>query len=73
MNANTERTIYRILDDEFTANGHTVVMIAHRLAGLEQYLVDGRDQAIVLADGRIQEVITDLKIEKWECLVGSME
>ena len=54
----TESTIYQIVDEEFTQNGHTVIIIAHRLGNL--HLKFGRDAITFMADGRLQEVRRDL-------------
>jgi len=54
----TESTIYRIVDEEFTQKGHTVIIIAHRLGNLHTKV--GRDAVAFMADGKLQEVRTDL-------------
>lgn len=54
----TESTIYRIVDEEFTQKGHTVIIIAHRLGNL--YTKVGRDAVAFMADGKLQEVRRDL-------------
>jgi ATP-binding cassette, subfamily C (CFTR/MRP), member 1 len=55
----TESTIYRIVDEEFTQKGHTVIIIAHRLGTLHTRV--GRDAVAFMADGRLQEVRSDLE------------
>ncbi|KAI1756695.1 putative ABC transporter [Xylaria castorea] len=57
----TESTIYRIIDEEFTTKGHTVIIVAHRLGALEKYMKTGRDAVAVMADGRLQDVSLDLE------------
>lgn len=57
----TENTIHRIIDDEFTEKGHTVIIVAHRLGALETYTKTGRDFVALMADGRLQEVIEILE------------
>lgn len=54
----TESAIYRIIDEEFTQKGHTVIIIAHRLSALHTKV--GRDAVVFMADGRLQEVRRDL-------------
>jgi ABC-type multidrug transport system fused ATPase/permease subunit len=54
----TGSTIYRIVDEEFTQKGHTVIIIAHRLGNLHTKV--GRDAVAFMADGRLQEVRRDL-------------
>ena len=68
----TESTIYRIIDDEFTEKGHTVIIVAHRLAVLKEHTKIGRNVVVLMADGRLQEVIEDLKTATFQRL-GQME
>lgn len=56
----TESTIHRIIDDEFTEKGHTVIIVAHRLGAMEKHTKIGRDALALMADGQLQEVIEDL-------------
>ncbi|KAI0129811.1 putative ABC transporter [Xylariales sp. AK1849] len=56
----TESSIYRIINDEFTEKGHTVIIVAHRLSVLKEYTKVGRDAVVLMADGRLQRVIKDL-------------
>jgi ATP-binding cassette subfamily C (CFTR/MRP) protein 1 len=53
----TESTIYRIVDEEFTQKGHTVIIIAHRLGTLHTKF--GRDAVAFMADGSLQEIRRD--------------
>ncbi|KAG2005232.1 hypothetical protein GB937_008929 [Aspergillus fischeri] len=56
----TGSTVHRIIDDEFTEKGHTVIIVAHRLGTLEKHMKAGRDAVTMMADGRLEEVIDDL-------------
>ena len=56
----TESIIHGIIDDEFTQKGHTVICVAHRIEVLAKHTELGRDVVVLLGDGRLQEVITDL-------------
>ncbi|KAJ8063871.1 hypothetical protein OCU04_007725 [Sclerotinia nivalis] len=56
----TESTIHDIIDDEFTRKGHTVICVAHRIDVLAKHTEPGRDVVVLLGNGRLQEVITDL-------------
>jgi ABC-type multidrug transport system fused ATPase/permease subunit len=58
LDVDTESTIYRVVDDEFTQKGHTVIIIAHRLGTL--YTKVGRDAVAYMADGRLQELQRDM-------------
>ncbi|KAE8556867.1 hypothetical protein EYB25_001573 [Talaromyces marneffei] len=57
LDADTEATVYQIVGSEFTKNGHTVIIVAHRLVALETYMESGRDAVALIADGRLHEVI----------------
>ncbi|KAI1820889.1 putative ABC transporter [Xylaria intraflava] len=61
LDSETESAIYRIIDDEFTEKGHTVIIVAHRLGALAERTVAGRDAVALMADGRLLEVIQDLQ------------
>lgn len=62
VDAETESTIHRIIDGEFTANGHTVITIAHKLGNLENYMRSGRDLLVMLADGRLLETVDNFDV-----------
>lgn len=68
----TESIIHGIIDDEFTEKGHTVIWVAHRIGLLANHTVPGRDVIVLLGDGRLQEVITDLSQMAFEKL-GRLE
>ncbi len=55
----TESAIHDIIDEEFTRNGHTVIVIAHRLRVLSEHARPGQDVVVQLRDGRIQDIETD--------------
>jgi ATP-binding cassette, subfamily C (CFTR/MRP), member 1 len=56
----TESTIHEVINEEFTNNGLTVIIVAHRLSVLVDHAKPGKDIIVWLGDGRIQEVITDV-------------
>lgn len=56
----TESTIHRIVDEEFTDRGHTVIIVAHRLGALDEHMKTGRGALALMAHGQLQEVIEDL-------------
>ena len=64
----TESIIYRIIDDEFTAKGHTVIIVAHRLGVLEKHIQVGRDAVALMGDGRLLRTIETLNAETIEQL-----
>jgi len=61
LDSDTESTIYRIIDNEFTEQGHTIIIVAHRLSVLKGHTKTGRDAVALMADGALQEVIQDFK------------
>ncbi|KAI0555381.1 putative ABC transporter [Xylaria curta] len=62
LDSATESTIYRIIDEEFTAKGHTVIIVAHKLGALEKFMKTGRDAVAVMSDGRLQDVSLDMEV-----------
>jgi ATP-binding cassette subfamily C (CFTR/MRP) protein 1 len=64
----TESTIHEIIDEEFTGNGHTVIIVAHRLGLLSERAKPGRDVLVVMEDGRLLEVITDVSTTMFKAL-----
>lgn len=66
LDSATEETIHRIIDEEFTKRGHTVVVVAHRVGVMNEYTEAGRDMVVVLGDGRLQEIVTDLRPNMFE-------
>ncbi|KAI1293173.1 putative ABC transporter [Xylaria venustula] len=72
LDPETESIIYRIIDDEFTRNGHTVIVVAHRLGTLQEHTVVGRDAVALMGDGKLVEHIQDLQPETFR-RIGRME
>ncbi|KAI0814233.1 putative ABC transporter [Xylaria sp. FL0064] len=68
----TESIMYRIIDDEFTQKGHTVIVVAHRLGALQENTVIGRDAVALMEDGKLLEVIRDLRPETLQ-RIGQVE
>ena len=61
LDTTTEVTINRIINDEFTEQGHTVIIVAHRLGAFQEHTETRRDAVALLADGELREVIRDLE------------
>ncbi|TVY42741.1 ABC transporter [Lachnellula subtilissima] len=61
LDSDTESIIHRVIDEEFTGNGHTVIIVAHRLSVLNEHTKTGRDAVAFMGNGRLMEVITDLQ------------
>lgn len=56
----TESIIHGIIDEEFTAKGHTTIIVAHNLSILMEHINPETDVVVVMKDGRLQEIITDV-------------
>lgn len=52
----TENKIYDIIREEFVHNGHTVVMVTHKLDAVRGMLREGKDVVVRMAEGRIESV-----------------
>jgi ABC-type multidrug transport system fused ATPase/permease subunit len=53
MDSGTENAVLDTIESEFVENGHTVIIVSHRLGGLEGRLRPGVDSVAVLRDGRL--------------------
>ncbi|EED19895.1 multidrug resistance protein, putative [Talaromyces stipitatus ATCC 10500] len=62
LDIETESTVYRIVDSEFTKHGHTVIVVAHRVGALEEYFETGRDAVALIVDGRLQGIMDKIKL-----------
>ncbi|KAI1347264.1 putative ABC transporter [Xylaria sp. FL0043] len=72
LDSATESIMYRIINDEFTQKGHTVIIVAHRLGALQENTVIGRDAVALMEDGKLLEVIRDLRPETFQ-RIGQVE
>ncbi|TVY43016.1 ABC transporter [Lachnellula occidentalis] len=68
LDSDTETIIHRVIDEEFTGNGHTVIIVAHRLSVLNEHTETGRDVVALMGDGRVLEIITDLQPSTFKLL-----
>ncbi|TDZ21488.1 ABC transporter atnG [Colletotrichum orbiculare MAFF 240422] len=55
LDLENEATIRRIIHEEFTDKGHTVIAITHRLSGVSETLRSDKDIAVLLSDGRVEK------------------
>ncbi|OAR05734.1 hypothetical protein LLEC1_03461 [Akanthomyces lecanii] len=53
MDSATETKVYDVVENEFVSEGHTVIIVSHRLGGLLGRLREGVDAVAVLKDGRL--------------------
>jgi ATP-binding cassette subfamily C (CFTR/MRP) protein 1 len=53
-----EELVCDIIEQEFAANGHTVLVVTHKLGALGRRLRGGRDVVVWMANGKIEEVET---------------
>ncbi|KAF4922595.1 ABC transporter atnG [Colletotrichum viniferum] len=56
LDPETEAAMGRIIHEEFTAQGHTVIAISHRLGGLAENMREGQDAVALLSNGRIEKI-----------------
>ncbi|KAF3807888.1 ABC transporter FUM19 [Colletotrichum gloeosporioides] len=56
LDPETEAAMGRIIHEEFTAQGHTVMAISHRLGGLAENMREGQDAVALLSNGRIEKI-----------------
>lgn len=56
LDPDTELAIQEIMHDEFTRNGHTVVVVAHRRSILSKGQGNGVDTLALIQNGRIKKV-----------------
>ncbi|KAH9998079.1 P-loop containing nucleoside triphosphate hydrolase protein [Xylariaceae sp. FL0662B] len=59
LDADTESIIYDLIEQEFTAKGHTVIIVAHRVGILSGRSRPGRDLVLWIRDGRLEDVVSD--------------
>jgi ABC-type multidrug transport system fused ATPase/permease subunit len=53
LDASTESAMHRIVEDEFAAKRHTVILVSHRLGQLSEFARPGRDLVVCMRDGRL--------------------
>ncbi|KAF4853365.1 ABC transporter atnG [Colletotrichum siamense] len=56
LDPDTETAMSRVIHEEFTAKGHTVIAISHRLGGLGENMREGQDAVALLSNGRIDKI-----------------
>ncbi|KAK4233232.1 P-loop containing nucleoside triphosphate hydrolase protein [Achaetomium macrosporum] len=61
LDASAESAVHRIVESEFVANGHTVIMVSHRLGLLSEFARPGRDIVVRMRDGRLDSAVSTLK------------
>lgn len=52
----TEDKIYRIVQREFVIDGHTIVMVTHKLAGIKGRLRAGQDKIVWMREGAVERI-----------------
>jgi ABC-type multidrug transport system fused ATPase/permease subunit len=57
IDSETEETVHSIVESEFSANGHTVIIITHKVGMVLRHLVAQRDIVVRLGDGEVLEVV----------------
>ncbi|KAK0641279.1 ABC transporter type 1, transmembrane domain-containing protein [Cercophora newfieldiana] len=66
LDAAAEDTVHRIIDEEFSGRGHTVIMVSHRIGGLFRGSRPERDVVVWMEDGRVREVVRGLAAAMWD-------
>ncbi len=61
LDQSTESVIYKIVEDEFAAKGHTIIMVSHRMEQLSLFSQPGRDFVVRMRDGRLDSVVDSLE------------
>lgn len=56
LDRQTESVIHKLIDEEFVANGHTVLMVTHRPDMVAGRMREGIDLFVYMKDGRIEKV-----------------
>lgn len=64
LDSETESTIYDVIEDEFVAQGYTVIIVSHRLGGLVNRLRPGQDAVAVLENGSMTVETNFNRIQK---------
>jgi ABC-type multidrug transport system fused ATPase/permease subunit len=52
----TESLINDLIDKEFSSQGHTVIIVAHRASVLTKWMRPGIDQVVLMSDGQVERV-----------------
>lgn len=56
LDPDTEGIIHDIIQEEFTENAHTVIVVAHRVSALAKGMRRGIDAVLQMKDGRIERI-----------------
>lgn len=56
LDPTTESLINNLIDEEFTSQGHTVIIVAHRASVLTKWMRPGIDRVVLLSDGQVERV-----------------
>jgi ATP-binding cassette, subfamily C (CFTR/MRP), member 1 len=56
LDVETESTVRNIIQEEFTAKGHTVIAITHRLNGIVENIRPGQDLVALLSRGELEKI-----------------
>lgn len=64
LDSGTELSIHDIIETEFLEQGHTVIIIAHRLSALTGSMRSSRDRLFLVQNGNLTEVDCNEQLEK---------
>jgi ATP-binding cassette, subfamily C (CFTR/MRP), member 1 len=56
LDEDTASTVYDVIQKEFVDNGHTVIMITHKLDSFRSRMRPGKDRIVWMAEGNIEKI-----------------
>lgn len=56
LDEDSEELIHRLIDESFTSQGFTVIVIAHRIAAAAKWMRPGQDVVVRMDQGTVEEV-----------------
>ncbi|KAH8757146.1 P-loop containing nucleoside triphosphate hydrolase protein, partial [Hyaloscypha sp. PMI_1271] len=56
LDPETEASMRRIIHQEFTEKGHTIIAITHRLSGVTENVRAGQDMFVLLSKGKVERI-----------------
>ncbi|KAF5854865.1 hypothetical protein ETB97_011001 [Aspergillus alliaceus] len=73
VDPDTEAVLQEVIQEEFTRQGHTVTIVAHRVSSMVKYFRDGVDAVVWTNEGRIENVTHTHEAAGFELEEGSEE
>lgn len=57
LDPETEAVMQDVIEKEFTQEGYTVIIVAHRIGGMLKYFRDDIDAVVWMTEGRVERVV----------------